>query len=407
MQTRSSEPDGISLDLDAYFESIKPAFDNLQASKERAHEEQYDGTGGTIVFFLFLFFSLVPVIPLIGYLVSRWIRSPLSFAVFHRTFSAHTFLFWYVACVVVSAALFGLRLRYASHLEKKSAIKISARREDALSDPHVRFALCYAMRSEIEDYRTNKLKHHIEKAREYWNNFIPLLREALGSDRYWSDPRYMANPRMYFEAELRATPLKQQRKQFFPEVHKLLSDFSWFKLDATTEGIILAFDDLQPKLNDRLYDKKDLDQISKCLLPLEFYLYTQIPDIADTEEDRERLKQVEKSSLMSFVHEMSVLDKYLSPNTASPVIPKSVVKKEKLAKLLTLTVGNPSPFLRFSSIWFVVQSGLAIAVPIFLIADRAIKLDSTLIALLVGSPLAIAAGLTAIPLEKYGDSKRK
>jgi hypothetical protein len=47
----------------------------------------------------------------------------------------------------------------------------------------MRFALCYALISELDAYRTNKRQTHIYTARTYWRGLLESLREAFGVGR--------------------------------------------------------------------------------------------------------------------------------------------------------------------------------------------------------------------------------
>jgi hypothetical protein len=189
-----------------------------------------------------------------------------------------------------------------------------------------------------------------------------------------------------------------RHRKFFPQVNKLLDRFSWFKLDPRTESIITAFDGLRSKLSGRIRDKKDLFQVSNCLLPFSLYLYTLIPDITDTEQEKEKLGIFQEISLSSFVQEMASLPDYTPEKRVDSKTEKSAASKAKVGGMLSATVENSAPFFRFISIWVIVQIVVAIAISAFLATVKTLKMDSTLVALLIGSPFAIAAALTAIPI---------
>jgi hypothetical protein len=397
-----SGPNVSNQELEGYFESIRTAFEETLTATE--FREVSDGFHTTITFFFLLFFSLVPVIPALAYFGARWISKPIVVNLWIRQLSIHSFLFWYVFSTALFALLFGIRLRYSSFREKKN--KKNIKKDELLNEPQMRFALCHAVRSEIESYRTNKRPVHMERARSLWKKLIPSIQEVLGSGESWIDtPSGFPSPDLVLsdqrDVRVVGDHLRRHfiiRKQdFFPEINNLLSRFSWFKLETTTRLIIEAFNGLTSKLTDRILDRKELFQVSECLFPLSFYLYTQIPDISDTESEKAYLALMEDKALNLFVANMEMLTPYTSESrNFSPVEPSSA-KKEKARDVLSITVGNPSPFIRFCCIWAIVQAFVAIAVPIFLLAIKTLKFDSTLIALLIGSPLAIAAALTAIP----------
>jgi hypothetical protein len=397
---------GTKPDLDAYFQSISKAFETSLAA-EASRTDSYDGTPVTIGFFLFLLFSLIPALPALGYFISHWISKPLTLTIWRLHLSVHSFLFWYLTISALSALLFGIRLKYSSVQQKKNKPTFNA--AELLSEPQMRFALCYSVRSEIDAYRTNKRNIHIEKARSFWRKLLISLRDALGSGSdYWRDSwTGMPRPEVQFiyPDEVRRR-LRKEKERFFPQVHKLLTTFPWFKLDARTESILLAFDGLRSKLSGRLRDKEDLFQVSNCLFPFSLYLYTQIPDISDTKEEKATFLAFQELALDAFVHEMTLLNNYTPAVRVNTKIEHFSVNKAKVGGILSSTVGNSSPFLRFASMWILLQVFVGIAVSVFLATVKTLKLDSTLIALLIGSPFAIAAALTAIPTPTRVESKK-
>jgi hypothetical protein len=392
--------------LDSYFQSITKALD-ATLSAEMSRSSAYDGVFGTIGFFLLLLFSLIPALPALAYFLSRWISKPLALNVYGIHLSVHSFLFWYLALSALSAICFGIRLKYSSIRQKSGTPTINT--AELLNQSQMRFALCYSVKSEIDSYRTNRLPGHIEKANMFWRQLLPSLQDALGSETDYgiSSPSGMMHPEWQLTY---ARPISEfvngRRRKFFPQVHKLLDRFSWFKLDPRTESVITAFDGLRSKLSGRIRDKKDLFQVSNCLLPFSLYLYTLIPDITDTEQEKENLGVFQEISLTSFVQEMASLADYTPEKRVDSKTEKSAASKAKVGGMLSATVGNTAPFLRFISIWIIVQIFVAIAISTFLAAVKTLKMDSTLVALLIGSPFAIAAALTAIPITaRTEDSK--
>ncbi len=113
----------------------------------------------------------------------------------------------------------------------------------------MRFALCYSVISEIEDYRTNKRTIHIEKARKYWKKFLQSLQNALGFSGYWDEdsPSGHGIPEFAMNDEMLLIRNRKRNQRFFPQVHKLINSFSWFRLEPETESIIFAFDGLRSK----------------------------------------------------------------------------------------------------------------------------------------------------------------
>jgi hypothetical protein len=363
-----------------------------------------DNSQGTLIAFLFLLFSLVPVIPALGYYAARWMLQAKSFVVHGVMLPIHSFLFWYLTCASLAASIFGVWLRYSSSSDKKRQAPV--RTEDLLNEPQMRFAICYALCTEIEAYRTNKRVPHMERASSLWKDLLPSLHRLFGFGSQW---REEGNGPDSFEQYMLAREglivhPQHEATQFFPQLHKLITTLSWFQVNDRTASIISAFDALRSKIRDRIKDKKDLFQVSKCLTPLSVYLYTQIPDISDTELQKQNFHQVEKDALDVFVTQMGLLEPYKSERRKTSKIKAGEARRAKLGNLLLATVGSGSPFIRFASIWFIVQIFVAVTIPVFILTIKALKIDSTMIALLVGSPLAIAAALTAVP---PADPRRK
>jgi hypothetical protein len=165
--------------LDSYFQSITRALD-ATLSAETSRSSAYDGTFGTIGFFLLLLFSLIPALPALAYFLSRWISKPLTLNVYGIHLSVHSFLFWYLALSALSAICFGIRLKYSSIRQKSRIPTINT--AELLNQSQMRFALCYSVKSEIDSYRTNRLPGHIQKANMFWRQLLPSLQDALGSE---------------------------------------------------------------------------------------------------------------------------------------------------------------------------------------------------------------------------------
>jgi hypothetical protein len=163
-----------------------------------------------------------------------------------------------------------------------------------------------------------------------------------------------------------------------------------------------AFNDLRPKLNDRIKDRKDVSLVMRCLSPLSTYLYTQIPDLSDTEVERQILEEVARISLLDFGAEKKGLASYASEIRPTPV-PVEMRNKRGLLEMLSWLFGNELTIIRFISWWVVLFILITLATVLSLLEIKGLKLDTTMIALAIGSPLAIAAVLTAIP----GSSKRR
>jgi len=379
--------------LGTYFRSVATAFEATLAASRAFNT--YDGMFTSIIFFLLLFFSIIPILPAVAFWGSKWITRQLSFNFGGWHLSIHSFLFWYLTLSAIFALLFSIRLKYSATQEKKHEPAI--RLDELLNEPQMRFALCYSVKSEVDNYRTNKRATHMTTARSHWSTLLGMLQSTLGSKEYWisggtKDADWQSAP-----AHKPKSYWPNRNARFFSQVHRLMETYSWFKLDPRTESVIFAFDGLIPKLDDRIKDKKDLSQVSDCLFSLCLYLYTQIPDNSDTERSKADLATLEETALMSFAQQIASLTPYTSETRVLPKIERSEVTKARLSKFLAVSVGNSTPFVRFISVWIFLQIFVAVAIALFLQTMKGLKLDSTLIALLIGSPFAIAAALTAIP----------
>ncbi len=389
---------------ESYFRSITPAFETTLTAEESSIAG-HDSGFTSFIFFLLLLSSIIPILPTLAYLGSHWISKSFILHIWRFDLSIHTFLFWYVALSAITALLFGISLRYSS-IKKRRRERVVPN-DELLNHSQMRFALCYSVKSEIDSYRTNKLPIHMKKARSFWEKLIPSLYNSLesGRDYFVTTSEGLTYPAFdHRSVEFIGSSRLRMSQRFFPQLSELLTRYSWFKIEPRSEAIIAAFDGLRSKIDGRISDKKDLSQVSRCLEALSFYLYTQIPEISDTEEDRLRINGKGELSLDSFVHEMNSLDKYIPQELSVPTPDKSAAKKAKIGEILSATVGNPSPFLRFCSIWIILQLIVGIAVTSSLLSVRNLKLDSTLLALLIGSPFAIAAALTAVPISSRSGS---
>jgi hypothetical protein len=163
-----------------------------------------------------------------------------------------------------------------------------------------------------------------------------------------------------------------------------------------------AFNDLRPKLNDRIKDRKDVSLVMRCLSPLNTYLYTQIPELSDTEVERQILEELARVSLLNFGAEIKGIAAYASEKRPTSV-PVEMRNKRGFFEMLSWLFGNELTIIRFISCWIILLILVTLATVLSLLEIKGLKLDSTMIALAIGSPLAVAAVLAAIP----ASSKRR
>ena len=390
--------------LDEYFRSIEPTF-KARSDSTNTH---YDGFPTSTIFFLIFFFSLVPLIPALMRIVAEHFFPVHIYSFWGVKLSNQSFLFWYLIALAVSGSLFKIRLSYSSAQERKFNLSQPPRPE-RLSKHQLRFALCYSVEAEIDLYRINKRNIHIDTATKLWHEFMDSLEQIFG---FGYKPMSMADRldihRERFRLEKEGLPSSPSTKDsFFPDVQSQIRQFSWFKLDVRTAEIIRAFDSLRSKLSGRIADRKDLFEVSQSLFPLSSYLYSEIPDLADTESEKESLANVSRCALEIFTEEMEKLAFYSPEEKPIPKPTKAEASKARIGVLLDRTVSNGNRFLRFCSIWIIFQIFCGFAVFGFISEVKGLKLDSTLIALLIGSPFAVAAALTAIPNSSRIDENPK
>jgi hypothetical protein len=386
--------------LDEYFHSIEPTF----RARGDSTNTFYDGFSTSLIFFLGFFFSLIPLIPALMRVVVKYFFPVHVYSFWDVKLSNQSFLFWYLISSAISGILFILRLRYSSFQEKKINLSRPSRPE-RLSKHQLRFALCYSVEAEIDLYRINKRNIHIDTATKLWREFMDSLEHMFGFGYAPMSPADRLDIDLgRFRLEREGLPSRRSPKgQFFPDVQAQIRQFSWFKLDVRTAEVIRAFDSLTSKLSGRIADRKDLFEVSQSLFPLSSYLYSEIPDLADTEIEKGTLADLSSYALGIFTEEMEKLTFYSPEEKSIPMPTKAEASKARIAVLLDRTVSNRIPFIKFCSIWLIFQIFCGVAVFGFISEVKGLKFDSTLIALLIGSPFAVAATLTAIPNSKRVD----
>jgi len=244
---------------------------------------------------------------------------------------------------------------------------------------------------EIRRYRTNQLNRHIDAAVMYLDKTATTLfraahvemAESLYADEYWRTESVRAA----------RTSLGSM---FVGNVPK------WFRLRPETETILQGCQEIIPKLRDRLKDRKDLGAVEAALFDLTAYQYTEIPELSDTQS--ETRFEAGTESLIRFAQSVIALPPYRSePMAATP--------EEKMSRRLLLATQKLSlPFTDSNVLiafcaWLILMSILFWGG--FYIASRfvAIKMDSTIMATLIGGPIATAVTGATIP--RLGKTKKQ
>jgi hypothetical protein len=367
------------VELAEYFDSIR---DDFKATLEqRGRSEKFSGL--MVVFALSITLSVVPLIPLILYLISRWMKFSYSFHGY--ALPLQSFWFWWTA----AAAFFIIATFVFIKLRPKPDLKA----DEQLSKSQMRFAIAFALAEELSDFQKNGRQTHIHRALDLESNlysFLPAILSPIAAQVY--------EQRLMMEAGGRRITS-----------NLLLEDyrrFDWFKLDPATDRILQAFHALHSKIHDRIKDKKDLTLIIEMLNALALYFYTEIPEkqTADKAATNDA-KAVGLGALLKFADILEPLQPYdseRSPATVEEKIQKRVsVKFERLGALFV----HPNLVVCFIA-WLTLLTAVVVAGVLTAMHYLPnLNMDSTIVALLIGVPIASAATLTALARHKIDGSK--
>lgn len=359
--------------LEGYFNSIEEPFH--ETSKGQAEE------GRPIGAFIFLFiFCLIPLVP---YLLSKlmfllWGEKLISYRAIH--FHLASFWFWWIVSFVLSLSLLVIvsKVSGPSKEEKKRW----------LSPQQMRFAHCYGTVDEIRKYRTNQLSRHIEKAMDYLEKSAKSL---IG-----------AAPLGLVEVVYAEQPV---RREIMGTVDlRSASRPKWYRLRPETELILQAYNDFLPKLRDRLKDKKDLDALEAALTDLAGYQYTEIPELSGN-QSQPAFEQVGEESLLSFAQQIVGLPSYRSEQQEQTPKEKFSQKLLSVGFKLSLPFTHENVLIAFCA-WYLLL--LLLFCGGFYLAFRLVpsmKADTTIIATLIGGPIATA--VTAVTIPRLSKGKKQ
>lgn len=294
---------------------------------------------------------------------------------------------WYPACLVVFSTGLWLSIKWDSARDEKN-------KRELLSEPQIRFACCYSIVDEISKYRTNGLQKHMDAAFGNWRRLRSRLPQILRPFGGLYPPSHEARR---FGSRNDEAWTKGQIFIFYPEIEVLKGYFSWFRLEAQTEAIIGAFYALPAKIQDRIHDKKDLDVVVSCLTELSGYLYSRIPDVP-SQEGNVSLAEFASRSLQSLVEQLIELPVY-STETKATSQPKEFWKTLVLmSSKITVPFAHSNIFLCFLA-WYILTLVLTLgALKITLHFLPGMRVDSVLVSVIVGGPLA--CGVSAVALSR-------
>jgi hypothetical protein len=268
-----------------------------------------------------------------------------------------------------------------------------------LSDPQLRFARCYSISEEIRKYLTNGQSKHVDNALEHWEILRAMLLRMLR-------PFATVYPQSVDAAKMEPTNdddwLEHQRFVFYPEIEALKNHFSWFNLDPHAEAVVETFYALPAKIQDRLRDRKDLDQVGSCLMDLAGYLYSRIPDVP-SRQGNESLGDYGNQSLESLVGQLKQLPPYRTEDKSATHPARLWKKVTWTASKLTIPFTHSNMFACFLAWWLLTLGLTLVALKTVLHFLPSMPIDSILVSLIVGGPLACAVSAVAISRARKAD----
>lgn len=387
----ASRDDPLIKEIDDYFSSIQESFEkSLPPPKKKVNLLE-----SASEFFLFVaLFSVVPLIPGAIWIVIGRVAPHASFAFASLKIPADSFPSWWLVCTVIflPAAIF---------TSKWDTRRIARDSKDRLGAAAMRFALCYSVAQEADRYTKNRLPKHAERALFYWRLALPSL--FSGFD--FGFPFLM---RRGLEGNIEVdAPLVRYRRAAIGEensiwwVDAIASYHPWFRLAPETARIVEAFNSIAEKITGRLKDRKDLQVVSGALRDLIASLYLAIPEISNVD----RRSTAETVALSEF-HLLRFSDALKGLAPYSPEVQPLQGKAKARLKFVTCVGWTASLFnhenllAKFCAWWTLSQA--LVLVPIFA-ATRflpALKPDTTLASLAIGTPLLVSAAALAGPLRK-------
>jgi hypothetical protein len=357
-----------------YFQSIEKVFEDTLSSKNKT--DFWEQVRNVTIFLLV--FSVIPVLP---YVTQRLLRYH-AFHIRGITFSMAALWMWWLLCVFSFTLIL---IALASVTNRRT----EAKRSTWLSRPQLRFALSYAIVNEIEKYQTNRLPKPISKASDYevelWSLVAELFNDNFGHMLVTSES------------------IEGLRVHLLPitQFDILRRRFSWLRLESRTEKILNAFGSYHDKIRGRIVDKKDLRAISYCLLYLSGYFYSQIPElqsdpVQETDGKSVPLEQWGEKQLDLFASTVAEFSEY-SPEEEK--LAKQQLLKQRVESRVTRmsnVFSHENIFVCFSS-WLICLAALVwLGTWAMLRAVPALRMDSVLVSMVIGTPIIGAATLVAI-----------
>lgn len=392
--------ENIAVEIESYFQSIEDSFD----PSFRAVSDNDSGAAMGVAL-VATAFSVLPLLPAIAWTI-------LHFCLHREAFfkgwmvPVHSFLFWWVA-------LGATGITASIVIGKLDSLRSKRLAEIKLSAPVMRFALCFASDREIHRFLRNHLPKHAEKADQYWKQFYPMLVSLLDpSDgriiRHTLQMSTISAPDLdpSLESELIASGFGIgsgiQYRSIFPQIDMLRLAQPWFKLEQSTSKIVNAFNALAAKITGRMKDKKDLLSVANALKELTVFLYAAIPEISSDSEKKKKLDVLSERSLVRFAEIIQELPPYVPERRKLGQKEKATVKIADMLAWVAGLFAHENPLLKFILWWTLVQGLVLASVIAASHYVSSLKFDSTLVSLIIGTPLVVAAAALAAPARKKG-----
>jgi hypothetical protein len=357
--------------LEQYFQSVEEPF---RETCEGFKKEAKGVNTAAVVFFIF---SLIPLFPYVASRLAWRYFSSTIVSLWALHFHIGSFWFWWVALFIASLAVLSLAIKMSgvSAEEKKKW----------LSPPQMRFAYCYAVVDEIRKYRTNQRGQHIDTALEYLGDASNSLLPRSGvfyQHQYWRREALVSQQQAVGGGDPFDSPPR------------------WFRLRPESELVLKAFSEFEPKLKDRLKDRKDLPEIEAVMTYLASYQYLEIPELSDSKSGPRFEEGMQ--SLLVFAQRVTALASYRSEELKPTQKQKLSLKVAAFVSAVTAPFWHDNVFVAFVAWWLFLA--LLFCGGVFgLLRLFQVKMDSAIITTLVAGP--ILGAVTAVTIPRVGRKK--
>ncbi len=289
------------------------------------------------------------------------------------------------AALLITVLVVGIAAVFA--LNKRRTRKLCA---NFLSKSQMRFGYCLAMREELRTYQATRVPKHIENALDFWFRLLFSL-EAFFAPESKQQFRPPKKGKGLAQAE------KSSPKVLPPNLERLRQSFSWFRLEPQSERIVESLNLFPERVQYRVKEKKDLTAVGELLSALGDYLYSMMPEVSP-QSDSENVALLDwgLTRLQGFSEKILLLPAYglESQTTAERGTFKRSIKAG-IAKFSGL-FSHQNILLCFISWLLISAAAVIVALLTTLHYFPGIKIDSTLVALVISAPLLASVTLVAV-----------